>query len=243
MNQYHDCVRAKHAFEQESAVARASPVWLDEAARASECSGDLAAALNYYDLELKKLPDTPRLVQKIGDLRYKQYVQAQQAQTSQAAAEAAAEQQRQQALDTQRKQQQQAIRDAQNIAAARANVDQEVQQLARLLESDFKVDWDYPDSGSTVHHHIKRHVTEANHCELTFTDQDDKAKRITTVHIPFANATAEFPATDGYNIDIPMGGWVKVSFPGGLYLFVAHQDSQPWEIAHLINQLARGCSP
>jgi len=242
MNQYHDCTRAKHAFEQESSVAQASPIWLDQAARASECAGNLTAALDYYGRELKKLPDTPRLVQKVGDLRYKQEVQADQARSQQAAAAEFAEQQRQQALDAQRQQQQQATQAAQLLADARANVDQEVQQLARLLETDIKVDFDYPDMGTTVHHHIKRHVTDATHCELTFTEEDNKVKGVNTVHIAFADATAEYSPTTGIgNVGVSAGGWLEITSTSGIGVFPVTDHNL--DIVDLINKLNRGCSP
>ena len=71
LDKYKDCPTANNAFEAESANAQASAVWLDYAARASECAGFLDAALNYYEGESKKLPGTPRLIDIIGDLQYR----------------------------------------------------------------------------------------------------------------------------------------------------------------------------
>jgi hypothetical protein len=94
-----DCPRAKQAFDAESAAAKESPIWLEYAARTAECLGDLDAAVALYDKELAKLPGTPRLIDKVGDLRYqlrlRQDSLAQQA-AQQIAQQAAQEQERNQ---------------------------------------------------------------------------------------------------------------------------------------------------
>jgi hypothetical protein len=226
MSQYHDCTRAKHAFLQESAIAQASPIWLDEVARAAECSGDLTAALTYYNQELKRLPDTPRLVQKIGELRYQQELKTEQAQAGLVAAQAAAEKQRQQAL-----------RDAQDLAAARGRIGQDIQKLASLLERDFKIDWYFPNLDSTQHHHFKRHVTNIGHCELTFTTLDGKESW--SQQLVFAGITAE----PWDNEDVQVVGGAAVALQQGGRVITFNWDSQPWEAVRLINELHQACSP
>lgn len=75
LDKYKDCPTAKNSFEAESVNAQDSAVWLDYAARASECAGFLDVALSYYERESKKLPATARLIDKIGDLQYRINVQ------------------------------------------------------------------------------------------------------------------------------------------------------------------------
>lgn len=64
-----DCPAARRAFESVSANAR-DAAWLDLVAQASECTGDLRAALQYYEQEAAQIIASQRLTDKIGELRY-----------------------------------------------------------------------------------------------------------------------------------------------------------------------------
>jgi hypothetical protein len=206
MNQFHDCARAKNAFERESASAQTSPIWLDEVARASECAGNLTSALKYYELELKKLPDTPQLVQKVGELRYKRELQAEQNQAQQAAAE----QQRQQALDAQRQQQQQneMQAEAQRVheaakTEAQARLATNVSSLNQLLSGTFT------DNSNISNEQVKRTVQSSADCRLivhedvkTFSGSKCKYTR-----------NIEVPLNEQLTLSLESGRWINVILP------------------------------
>jgi hypothetical protein len=204
MNQFHDCARAKSAFERESASAQASPIWLDEVARASECAGDLTSALKYYELELKKLPDTPRLVQKVGELRYKRELQAEQNQAQQAAAE----QQRQQALEAQRFQQQQneVQAEAQRMheaakTEARGRLASNLSSLSQLLSGTF--------TDNAAIGQVKRDVQSSADCQLIVHEDvrsSGGSKCKYTRHI-------EVPLNEQLTISLESGRWINVVLP------------------------------
>ena len=197
MSQFHDCARARSAFERESVSAQGAPTWLDEVARAAECAGDLAGALNYYERELKKLPDTPRLVQKVGELRYKLEVQADQARVQQAAA---AEFQRQQ------QQQNEMQAEAQNVheaakSEARGRLASNLNSLNQLLSGTF--------TDNAAIGQVKRDVQSSADCKLIVHEDvrsSGGSKCKYTRHI-------EVPLNEQLTISLESGRWINVVLP------------------------------
>jgi len=154
--------------------------------------------------------------------------------------EAIAEQQRQKAFAAAEQQRQKAIRDANELAAERGRIDQSVQQLAQLLEGNFKIYFDYPNiQNDTVTHHIKRHVTLVSHCELSYTEEDNQHKKQgpMNVHLVFANVTAD--SWNNENVNVYPGAAVLIT-PGGPLIPIS---TDPYTAIKLVNELHRACSP
>jgi len=179
LDKYKDCTAARGAFEAESPAAKDSAIWLDYAARASECTGDLGLALDYYERELKKLPGTPRLIDKVGDLRYR--IQSLQDQAARKAAQEETLVQQQAALVQQQ---------SRAYADAVSQLPQTTAAIGQILTQSFEDDrkGDYGKHAAF----LTRTMTGYSRCGLSF-DEDyrGRVKFRRRVDISFVGATAD----------------------------------------------------
>jgi hypothetical protein len=67
---HHDCRAAWSAFSSVSQAFRVQPVWVWYMAQTEECLGRLGEALKYYEQYDTMVPGQPKVVDKIGELRY-----------------------------------------------------------------------------------------------------------------------------------------------------------------------------
>lgn len=163
LDTYKDCAHARRALDSESAPAKDSPVWLEYAARAAECLGDLETGLSYYEKELAKLPGTPRLIDKIGDLRYRVKITAEQNAQRAAERERLSEQQR---IESERVAQLQATRSE----VARAHLPDTYAQISDLLNVSYKGQLDWTGFHSKKKVTLNRTVTYLDNCTLKYTE-------------------------------------------------------------------------
>ncbi len=70
LDKYHDCKAAKQALESVSAQGRNNALWVLYMAKADECLGLKAEALQKYEQYNRLVPGQAEIIDKIGDLRY-----------------------------------------------------------------------------------------------------------------------------------------------------------------------------
>lgn len=183
LDKYNDCPSAKRSFEAESVNAQDSAVWLEYTARASECAGYLEAALGYYERESKKLPGTARLIDKVGELRYRI-----QSLRDQAARKAEQEN----ALARQKTEQENALaqqRDQEYQDAVR-RLPETYEAIKRLLTESYEDDRK-GDFGSHKAF-LTRTVTNVSNCELSFDEEyRGRVKLKRSVKLSLVEASAE----------------------------------------------------
>jgi hypothetical protein len=155
-----DCKTAQQAFMAESRTGKDSPIWLDYAARVAECLNDLPTAVSYYELELAKLPGTSRLMDKIGELRYKIQLDA-NASADQARAQAQQLVQQQQLLAEQ----------AQASQIARTHLAETYREIADFINLNYQGQDQWRVFHDKKKLQLKRTLISLDDCVLRFREE------------------------------------------------------------------------
>ncbi|MGA3102195.1 MAG: hypothetical protein ABSD61_10065 [Terracidiphilus sp.] len=206
LDKYKDCAASLNALKQVSPEGQKNPMWIYYMAKANECAGNIADALNYYKAYAATNP-SPEITEKIGDLQYKvdQQVERERAAYAQRAAQEAAAEARRSAQAAA------AVRAAQERAArvplARQNLPVTMSRLGELFSQTTQ--WCEISQNSVTGESCKKarwRVLQAGNCILKYhrdadywTDEHDVTIDLARV----TDASAEYDPPPAYDY----GGW------------------------------------
>jgi tetratricopeptide (TPR) repeat protein len=183
LDKHNDCPAALSALEGMSSESRNEPFWVYYMARTQECLSHLEKALEYYEQYDHLIPGQAKLLDKIGELRYRirkmreedeqrqRQIQAQRdaeaisaATRSREAAEAVAAEasRRQQAEDAH-------LKRMAAIAEARQRLPETLSSLAQLMSGKFE--YRLPDDKFKVSMHRK--VQSTLNCTISYREDDN----------------------------------------------------------------------